>query len=744
MTITVTLFDGTQLNFPDDTPEEVIDRVAMEETLALGGGGTGSSAVPPPDPALDPLVTPRAGESVGQPPGTPPPPKDEPDTLGGAAMELASGPYNEAARYSEGIWNTAKSPSYAALREELPGMNPALAATLSKFGDTGMAAFNLLGAGVAGGAGLVMEAVPGLPDQGEKELAQSALTGLQFAGPELAGVSSVGGTAARGGAKTATPKAAPKPAVPTMSRAEIEALANKAARGGMGSVRAEEQLAAAAKLNPEAKAAADRLGIELPADVFSDNPQISEMAGQTRGIAGSEASSAWMQTVTAAKKKADELMESMDGSPDLASISDEVKTSVTKTRDDLQKAAKDLFAEVDAAVPPPTLAIVDNSTKLLNKIIEELGGVDNLTAEEKRLYRLITNPDVRPTYAAVQREKTAIGTAMDGKKKSVYDTSDAGLLKRIYGALSADQKLTVETVGDATILEKLNEANSLTAKQKAIEKRIVKAYGGEVDGSIGMKLRTALSTGSKGDISVLNRIMKVIPDDLKAKALITAISNMSRQASGADAGTFGLPQFSKMWEGVKQNKPVMNLIGTTVGPEVMAVLNDLGTITKRINKAQSFVLGTGKANQALKSPLGAQGLINNLASSSFGERAGRAAGTAVGMATGGLPGAIVGSEAVAAMLAGAKKNVLGAVGNMLNSNEFLEAAVEASTKGSVSPATAAKLKKSSRFAEWAKSVGRSPEALINELIETPGAPAVGATAAQPQEDRPWLQLEGRY
>jgi hypothetical protein len=92
----------------------------------------------------------------------------------------------------------------------------------------------------------------------------------------------------------ATPAAiAPAQTAADVTGEELGALIKKATSGGMGATKAQEQLAALARINPEAKAAANRLGIDLPIDVFSDSPMIKEAAGLTRSAAGSESSAAW-------------------------------------------------------------------------------------------------------------------------------------------------------------------------------------------------------------------------------------------------------------------------------------------------------------------------------------------------------------------------------------------------------------------------------------------------------------------
>jgi hypothetical protein len=71
------------------------------------------------------------------------------------------------------------------------------------------------------------------------------------------------------------------PIVTEVTEEEVGNLVKKASGTGFGSAGARDRLADLAQVNVAAKEAADRLGIQLPADVFSDNPQVRAAAGLT-------------------------------------------------------------------------------------------------------------------------------------------------------------------------------------------------------------------------------------------------------------------------------------------------------------------------------------------------------------------------------------------------------------------------------------------------------------------------------
>ena len=269
------------------------------------------------------------------------------------------------------------------------------------------------------------------------------------------------------------------PVESSLSPIEIGELLKVASARNSKSQAAIEKLAQEAKINPEVQASAERLGIDLSPDVLSDNPLVKNAASLTRDIKTSEASAQFEIMVRDASQAADEAMSIIGGSPDIASISDKILKTLT-TRASLENGAKKLYDAVDAQVPKSTQVSPNNTVKLLNTIMEELGGSKNLSAKEKLIFDKITNPDAPLTYAALIRLKQDIGRAMRSGQGEYGDVNQ-GALKRIYGALAEDQLLTVEMIGGDALRSQLRLANQTTAKQKAFEDRIISTFGKDLE-----------------------------------------------------------------------------------------------------------------------------------------------------------------------------------------------------------------------------------------------------------------------
>ena len=501
----------------------------------------------------------------------------------------------------------------------------------------------------------------------------------------------------------------------TLTPAELGTLLRQASSGKVGRKAAIEKLAKEAKVNPEVAAAAERLGIELPPDILTDNPLIKSAASVTRDVKNSDAAMTFEKIVIDAAQAADEAMATINGSPDLASVSERVLSNLTTTQTALKKGASDLYKLVDDQVPKSALATPNNTTKLLSDLTDELGGLDNLSSNERLLFDKLTNPDTPLTYAALVRLKQDIGRGLE-RGQGPYGDVNQGALKRLYGALAEDQLLTVEQIGGPELRSQLRLANQTTAKQKAFEKRIISAFGKDLEGSIASKLRQSITAGTRGDIAGLNRILKTIPKELQREAIATAINSLSLPGGATDL-PFGFAEFAKTMKGLKKNKPVYNKIVSVLGPEADQFLTDLLSVSQRITEARGRVSQTGKANQAIiQEQLAAEGIVRSVLQKLGNNRAARTVMN-TGGAVGGGPGGGIATEVITdIVLKAGQVDRIKAAGELLNSAAFKSIIDADFSANQVALQTALdKLENSPAFKRWLKSVEMTPSAGRNLL-----------------------------
>ena len=497
-----------------------------------------------------------------------------------------------------------------------------------------------------------------------------------------------------------TPPTAPAvaPAV-EITEEEVGTLVKKASGSGFGSTAARDRLADLAQVNVAAKEAADRLGIQLPADVFSDNPQVRAAAGLTRSVAGGEAEAAWRNTVTQAVDKADDAIKQFDatfveGAVAPGVVSQKIKDTLTKTRSDLNTAAGKIYNSVDEKVPKTTVVDLPKLRETLDAVKAEVGDA-GMSVAERNLSKMIDAGNV--TYGRLKREKQLIGNAIN-KLESPYGSMAEADLKRLYAALADDQLTNVGNVGGETLRQELRAANLLYAKERALGKRIVNAFGQDIEGSVANKMRTAITSAAKGDTGEFNRLLKTVPDDLRKETLATALASVTRSARGAEKGGFGFSEFADLYPKLRANPPVFKTIVDTLGKDSADVLRDLFEVSKRVTEARANVLTTGKANQALLQGMQAESLIGKVMESTL------AKGVVTGAAATGGPVLAGAASVITSALTQGNKDALKSAGKLFADESFQSLAIEAATKGE-SAASLRRAALSPAFSKFADLVG---------------------------------------
>ena len=495
------------------------------------------------------------------------------------------------------------------------------------------------------------------------------------------------------------------PVVAEIADQEIGSLVKQAAGTGFGSAGARDRLADLAQVNVAAKEAADRLGIQLPADVFSDNPQVRAAAGLTRSVAGGEAEAAWRNTVTQAVDKADDVIKQFDatfveGAVAPGVVSQKIKDSLTKTRSDLNTAASKIYNAVDEVVPKTSIVEMPKLKATLDSVKSEVGET-GMSAAERNLSKMIDEGNI--TYGRLQREKGLIGKALN-KMESPYGSMAEADLKRLYAALADDQLTNVGNIGGEELRQQLRAANLLYAKERALGNRIVNAFGQDIEGSVANKMRTAITGAAKGDAGDFNRLLKTVPEDLRKETIATALASVTRSARGAEKGGFGFSEFADIYPKLRANPPVYKTIVDTLGKDSADVLRDLFEVSKRVTEARANVLTTGKANQALLQGMQAESMIGKIMESTLSK------GALTGAAAMGGPVAAAATSVITSALTQGNKESLKAAGKLFADEGFQKLAIEAATKGTPSAASIRRTAMSQSFQKFADAA-KLPKAL---------------------------------
>lgn len=460
---------------------------------------------------------------------------------------------------------------------------------------------------------------------------------------------------------------------------EVLNLARKAAGIGPGTASAKAKLADLAQVNPDARAAAERLNIDLPFDVFADNPQVRSAVGLTRALVAGEAEAAWEKTVRRAIERADEISQQFDaafieGRPAPGVTSQRVLDSLKSNRDQLKSDAGAIYKRIDETVPKSAPVELQNLKAYFDDLQVNLGAAGRMSPQETSLAKMLEKGEL--TYFGLKREKDLVGQAVGGLK-SPYENMASGDLKRLYGALAQDQLDNVASIAGEEARRELRAANLLTAKQKALEKRIVGAFGQDIDGSIAQRMQTAIATASKGDAAAFNKLLKVVPAELQKETLATALASATAGRAAGRAGAaeaaFSPNEYTKVYRGLRANPPVYAQMVKIMGKEWDQVARDLYEVSRRVADAQARIPTTGKANQILGENA-VQGMVGKVMASGATQRLVTGAASA-------LPGGGFIAPDIVNFMSNAKGAGVQKAAKLFASPDFQELAIQTAMQG---------------------------------------------------------------
>ena len=480
---------------------------------------------------------------------------------------------------------------------------------------------------------------------------------------------------------------------PEVAAKDLRSIIDKATGTGLGSTKAQMELAQLARVNPEALAIAQDLGIEVPIDVLSDNPQMKALVGTSRGIAGSEAEAGWKTQQAQFVQQADDLMDRIGANNSLSEVSDDVKAALKKTRDDLASSAKKSYDEIKQLIPEKTIVSskedpgLPNLKKLLDDTLEKVGDIERFRPQEAELYDIVNKKKM--TYGDFNRIKDDIRSALYKKTPNTYGNLNSSILSDLYNALTLDQLAAVEKFAGVEAKNNLLAANATYAKKANLERLIVDAFGKDTEGSIAGLIRQSITKTGKGSSEGLTKLLKVVPQDLQKDTLLTAISDLAKETRAEFGGQFSFSKFRALYDGIQKERPLMSQIEGVIGPDAARALKGLNEVSKRVTEARA--LSTGKANQALIQELRAQTLVDRILNP--------ATGAAIGASIGGAPGAWAGAKLFSAI--GGSKDRIAATGKLFMSPEFQKLASDAASKATVPNSSISGAARSSAFKKYA-------------------------------------------
>jgi hypothetical protein len=398
--------------------------------------------------------------------------------------------------------------------------------------------------------------------------------------------------------------------------------------------------------NPETVQAAERLGLELPADVFSENTQLRNLTGLARSQPGTSAQASWQTTVADSAKQVEDALSNLGATRDLTQLSDDVFRRLNGNMEILQKQGEALRQGVDDALNVQSRVNSTNVQRELAQTINDLGGIEEATQamsgpERKLLAALGVGKTPRnPTYAFMERLRREMGDALNARSGPWADV-DRTTLNRYYAALADDRIAHVGRELGEEAANRLAASNEIFTGMFAAREAMQQAFGKNLDRSIGGMIRGAVGSANRGSATDIRRLLAQVPEDMRAEVAISGILNNSIATGGGRSG-FSFTRFANTINGLRANSPVWRELRQAMTPEQNNLLKDLYVISRQVADAEGRIERTGRALAPMAKAINAEGLVEMVLNHGVPRAA---ASMATGVGTGAVGGPIVGMAA---------------------------------------------------------------------------------------------------
>jgi hypothetical protein len=277
----------------------------------------------------------------------------------------------------------------------------------------------------------------------------------------------------------------------------------------------------------------------------------------------------------------------------------------------------------------------------------------------------------------------------------------------LYAAFDADQRNIVAKHAGPDDLLNFETASNLWKQASDINDRIIEGFGSDNTGSLADLMRSAINSGAKGNTAPIEKLLNVVPNDLKKTVLMSSLMN----ATSDKAGKLSFSDFTAKLNKLKTQAPIWQKIKQAPGvtPADIRIIEGVATLGDRIAKMQANLLHNGKANQEFFESMQAERfvekLINGVGGPIIGATVGGAAGSLIGP-LGQTAGMALGAGAASKLskiITGTKPEIRTAFANLIHSPEFIEFAVKAATDPNITEQSAARLAKSAAFSKLTKN-----------------------------------------
>ena len=352
--------------------------------------------------------------------------------------------------------------------------------------------------------------------------------------------------------------------------------------------------------------AAERLAVNLPAAVATDNMGVQRGAAVLRNVPGGGD-----PLVKSAQRATQQLGEAADNiaagyggtTPKRAgeAAGEAIETGwAGRTKERLGK----LYGQVDDLVDHNIQTPLESTRSAVSEILGEQASAR--IAEPGRAISFVADAigDAKGlTYQGIKNLRTRLGEMIDNPGAFGPTGISQREARRIYGALSDDLSNAVKNSGGEKALQAHTRANTYNRLVSARKDELRKLIGTDKDEAVYNRLLSAAADGGKGNLDLLRQARKAIGSDSWNEVAGTVVSKIGRDVDGVFSPQRFLSDFNKMSPEGK-----LALFGSTGKGDLARSLNDLAKVSSKFKELQKFSNPSGTGQVGIGAAFGG-GLI---------------------------------------------------------------------------------------------------------------------------------------
>ncbi|HCJ9394966.1 TPA: lytic transglycosylase domain-containing protein [Escherichia coli] len=411
-------------------------------------------------------------------------------------------------------------------------------------------------------------------------------------------------------------------------------------------------------------------------------------------------------------QRAAKIIDDAGAMPDRLAMDDAFKTRFNTAREALKSQEEQLYKPVQDAIPARQTVDAANTRGYLDGLADDLGGYQNLSPVEKRIYESVSPTSDKTggmTYARLNQARSIVGAELR-KSGTPFGSAEERNLAQLYSQLSNDRDAVAKAAGFG---EQIKLANAITAQRKMMEGNVYSLLGKDLSGNVTVKAQSALNGLQSGDTKGFTQLMRTVPDkETCAQLVATGLRDMFRKGSRNEVDN-NINGFVNFYADLKR-KGTDRILHSELPPQTVRELEDYYTLARNVTSANRYYLATGKLNSFLEKFDKPGGFLDKLATH------GKMATIATVLGHVPVAGPVL-NTAIAAQMgarAATRKSGSAAVQEMMGSSAFKNLAAAARSK----PGTAAqerivadaetKIAKSSAWKEFYRTLPKAEKQKI--------------------------------